>query len=170
MDAGFAVEIVGIREDPGFEFGTGGDVNKIAPGDVIRREYEAEPPIRLHGESRFRFPTAVLDGGMHLAREQVESGEQTQRAVTLAFVIAREGRLRPWLRRQVRRGVAECLDTRLLVIGDLRRRARLRAVVEHRRHAKTHRALPAPRHGLVAHAGCHRGDRTQQVGFTESLY
>ena len=37
-------------------------------------------------------PMAVLDRGMHLAGEQVDSGEQAQRALALVFVVAREGR------------------------------------------------------------------------------
>ena len=39
-------------------------------------------------------PTAILDAGMHMAGEQVDPGEQAQRAMTLVVVVAREARMR----------------------------------------------------------------------------
>jgi hypothetical protein len=55
---------------------------------------------------------------MHAAGEQVDASQQAQRAVALVFVVAREGRVRPKLRRQVGRSVADRLDAGLLVIGN----------------------------------------------------
>ena len=61
---------------------------------------------------------AILDAGMHLAGEQVDPGEQAQRAMALVFVVTREGRMRSGPRREVGCGVADRLDARLLVIRD----------------------------------------------------
>src|SRR3984893_5517301 len=61
---------------------------------------------------------AILDASMHLAREQVDPGEQAQSAMAFIFMIARAAGVRPRLRRQIARAVADCLDTRLLVVRD----------------------------------------------------
>ena len=60
-------------------------------------------------------PMAIFDARVHLAGEQVDPGEQAERAVALVFVITREGRVRSRLRRQVGCGAADRLDARLLV-------------------------------------------------------
>ena len=49
---------------------------------------------------------AIFDAGVNLAREQVDPGEQAQRAMALVFVITRPTRTRPGLRRQVGGGAA----------------------------------------------------------------
>ena len=49
-------------------------------------------------------PMAILDAGMHLAGDQIDAGQQAQRAVPPIFVVARERRMRSRLRRQVWRG------------------------------------------------------------------
>src|SRR6202044_4054863 len=61
---------------------------------------------------------AIFDAGVNLAREQVDPGEQAQRAMTLVFMIARPARMRPRLRWQVGGGVPDRLDSGLLVVGD----------------------------------------------------
>ena len=46
-------------------------------------------------------PMAILDASMHFACEQIDPGEQAQRAVALVFVVASEARVRPRMRRKV---------------------------------------------------------------------
>ena len=65
---------------------------------------------------------AVPDQGMNLAGEQIDTGQQTDCAIALVLVIAREGRMFAGLRRQVRGGRSESLNAGLLVIGDDRHR------------------------------------------------
>jgi hypothetical protein len=55
---------------------------------------------------------------MHLPGQQVDPGQKARRAMTFVFVVACERRVRSGLRRQIRRGVADRLDTGLLVIRD----------------------------------------------------
>jgi hypothetical protein len=42
-------------------------------------------------------PMAILDAGMHSAGQQVDTGQQAQRAMALVFVVACERRVRPGL-------------------------------------------------------------------------
>src|SRR6516164_688963 len=72
----------------------------------------------------FATAMAVLDQGVNLAGEQIDTGQQTDRAIALVLMIAREGRMFAGLRRQVRGGRSERLNARLLVIGDDRHRNR----------------------------------------------
>ena len=65
---------------------------------------------------------AILDQGVDLAGEQIDAGQQADRAVALVFVIAREGRMHAGLGRQVRGRRCDRLDAGLLVIGDDRHR------------------------------------------------
>ena len=53
---------------------------------------------------------------------QVDAGQQADRPVALILMIAREGRLRTGLGRQIRGGGGDRLDARFLVIGDDRHR------------------------------------------------
>lgn len=61
---------------------------------------------------------AILDEGMDMAGQEIDSGKQAQRAVAPLFVIAREGRMSAGFGRQVRRRLPDCLQARLLVVGD----------------------------------------------------
>ena len=61
---------------------------------------------------------ALLDTGMHLTGQQIDPGQQAQRAVTFVFMVASEAGMNAGLRRQIGCGVADRLDARLLVIGD----------------------------------------------------
>jgi hypothetical protein len=70
----------------------------------------------------FAAAMAVLDQGVNLAGEQIDTGQQTDCAIALVLVIAREGRMFAGLRRQVRGGRSERLNAGLLVIGDDRHR------------------------------------------------
>src|SRR5262245_8663228 len=60
----------------------------------------------------------VFDQGVNLAAEQVDAGQQTDRAIALVFVVACKGRVNMWLRRQVGGRCCDRLNTRLLVVGD----------------------------------------------------
>ena len=50
----------------------------------------------------FAAAVAVLDEGVNLPGEQIDAGQQTDRAVALVLVIAREGRMPAGFGRQVR--------------------------------------------------------------------
>jgi len=50
------------------------------------------------------------------------AGQQTDCAVAFVLVLTREGRMFPWLGRQVRRGGGDGLDAGLFIIGDDRHR------------------------------------------------
>ena len=65
---------------------------------------------------------AILHQGVNLAGQQVNSGQQAHRPMTLVFVVAREGRMNVRLGRQVGGRRRDRLDTRLLVVGDDRHR------------------------------------------------
>ena len=60
----------------------------------------------------------LLDQGVDLAGEQINPGEQAERAMALILVIAREGRMHAGLGRQIRRRRRNRLDARLLVVGE----------------------------------------------------
>src|SRR5208282_2382167 len=66
----------------------------------------------------FATAVAIPDQGVNLAAQQINPGQQTDGAVALIFMIAREGRVPAGLRRQVRSRGGDRLDTGLLVIGD----------------------------------------------------
>src|SRR5208337_3244097 len=77
---------------------------------------------KLEKFDEFAAAVAVLDEGVNPAGEQVDAGQQTDRAVALILVIAREGRVLARLGRQVRSRGRDRLDAGLLVIGDDRHR------------------------------------------------
>src|SRR6266478_4586550 len=68
---------------------------------------------------------AILDQGVNLAGEQIDAGQQADRAMTLVFMIAREGRMGAGLGRQIRRRRGNRLDAGLFVIRDDRHRIAL---------------------------------------------
>jgi hypothetical protein len=71
---------------------------------------------------------------MDLAGDEVDAGQQTDCAVALIFMLAREGRMHAGLGRQIRGGRRDRLDTRLLVVRDDRHRvARLFLLLRHGR-------------------------------------
>ena len=65
---------------------------------------------------------AVLDQGMNLAGDEIDPGQQADRAVALVFMLAGEGRMHARLGRQVRGGRCDRLNAGLLVVGDDRHR------------------------------------------------
>src|ERR1700751_1488640 len=65
---------------------------------------------------------AVSDQGMDLATEQIDAGQQAERAMTFVLMITREGRVDAGFRRQIWRRRRERLDSGLFIIGDNRHR------------------------------------------------
>ena len=57
----------------------------------------------LEKADEFARAMTILDTGMYFAGQQIDAGEQAQRAVALIFVVAREARVTPRLRRKVGR-------------------------------------------------------------------
>jgi len=65
---------------------------------------------------------AVSDEGMNFTGQQINAGQQTERTMAFVLMITREGRMDSGLRRQIRRGRCDGLDSRLFVVGDDRDR------------------------------------------------
>src|SRR4030095_8727781 len=65
---------------------------------------------------------AVSDEGMDLAGEQINPGQQAERAMAFVLMITREGRVDARLGRQIRRRRCDGLDSRLFIVGDDRHR------------------------------------------------
>src|ERR1700730_8250173 len=77
----------------------------------------------------FAATMSVLDEGVNLASEQINSGQEAHRTVALVFMIARKSWVGAGLGRQVRALVGDCLNPWLLIVRDDRHRfARLLAV------------------------------------------
>ena len=70
----------------------------------------------------FAAAMAILDESVNLAGKEVDPGQQTDRAVALILVVAREGRVLAGLGRQVGSRGGDRLDAGLLIIGDDRHR------------------------------------------------
>ena len=77
---------------------------------------------KLEELDKLAAAVAILHQGVNLAGQQVNSGQQAHRPMTLVFVVAREGRMNVRLGRQVGGRRRDRLDTRLLVVGDDRHR------------------------------------------------
>src|SRR6478672_3733882 len=67
---------------------------------------------------------AISDERVDLAGEQINPGQQAERAMTFVLMIAREGRMNVRHGWQIRRRRSDDLDARLLVVGDDRCRLR----------------------------------------------
>ena len=67
---------------------------------------------------------AISDERVDLAGEQINPGQQAERAMTFVLIIAREGRINVWHGWQIRRRRSDDRDARLLVVGDDRCRLR----------------------------------------------
>src|SRR5208282_1498807 len=77
---------------------------------------------KLEEFNEFAAAVAVVDEGVDLAGEQIDAGQQADRAVALVLVIAREGRMSAGLGRQVRGGRGDRLNAGLLIVGYNRHR------------------------------------------------
>ncbi len=65
---------------------------------------------KLEKFDEFAAAVAILDQSVNRAGEQVDAGQQADRAVAFIFMIAREGRVRAGLGRQIRGGRGDRLD------------------------------------------------------------
>ena len=65
---------------------------------------------------------AILDEGMDLAGEQINPGQQAERAMAFVLVIARKGGVDARLGRQIGRCGCDGLDSGLFIAGDDRHR------------------------------------------------
>ena len=84
-------------------FGLLGDVRGMIVEDQLDRRMGGIGGIeKLEEFNEFAAAVAILDQGMDLAGEQINAGQQADRAVALIFMIAREGRVRAGLGRQIR--------------------------------------------------------------------
>jgi hypothetical protein len=77
---------------------------------------------KLEEFDEFAAAMAILDQSVNLTGEQIDAGQQADRAITLIFVIAREGRMGSGFGRQIRRRHSNRLDAGLFVLGDDRYR------------------------------------------------
>src|ERR1700716_2360890 len=64
----------------------------------------------------------VSDERVDLSSEQINPGQQAERAIAFVLMIPREGGMDAWHRWQIRRRRRDGLDSRLLVVGDNRHR------------------------------------------------
>src|SRR5215471_2629753 len=100
-----------------------GDVRRMIVEDQLDRRMGRIGGIEeLEKFDEFATAMAVPDEGVNLTGEQIDAGQQTDRAVALVLVIAREGRMPARLGRKVWGRGGDRLDTGLLVIGDDRHR------------------------------------------------
>src|SRR6516225_11262099 len=65
---------------------------------------------------------AVSDEGMNLPGEQIDPGQEAERAMTLVFMVTREGWVNTRHGRQVRSRRCDGLNARFLIIGHDRHR------------------------------------------------
>jgi len=102
----------GLPRDPGFRLF--GDMRRVIGEDHIDRRMGRIGGVEQRGEfDEFATTMLVLDQGVHLAREEVDAGQQTDRAVALVLAPAREGRMHSGFGRQVRGGGRDDLDAGL---------------------------------------------------------
>src|SRR6516162_5561977 len=93
-----------------------GDMRGMIVEDQLDRRMGRIGSIdELEEFDEFATAMAVLDQGVNLAGEQIDTGQQTDRAIALVLMSAREGRMFAGLRRQVRGGRSERLNARFLV-------------------------------------------------------
>jgi hypothetical protein len=96
-----------------------GDVRGMIVEDQLDRRMGGIGGVeKLEEFDEFAAAVAILDEGVNLAGQQIDADQQTDGAVTLVFMIARESRMHAGLRRQVRGRGGNRLDTGLLVIRD----------------------------------------------------
>src|SRR5712672_2345870 len=92
----------GLTGEPGS--GLLGDVGGMIVEDQLDRRMGRIGGIeKLKEFDELAAAMAILDQGVNLTGEQIDAGQQADCAVTLVFMIAREGRMGAGLGRQIRR-------------------------------------------------------------------
>ena len=104
-----------------------GDPSSRFPGDMRGMIVEDQVDCRvgwvglieeLEELDELAAAVAILDQGVHLAGQQIDAGQQADRAVALVFMVACEGRMDAGFGRQIGGCCCDRLDTGLLVVGD----------------------------------------------------
>ena len=95
----------GLLGEPSFGF-LGNVRGMIVEDQLDRRVGWIGGVEKLEEFDEFAAAVAILDQSVNRAGEQVDAGQQADRAVALIFMIAREGRVRAGLGRQIRAVVA----------------------------------------------------------------
>ena len=97
---------------------------------------------QLEEFDEFAASVAILDQSVDLAGDEIDPGQQTDRAVPLVFMLAGKGRVHAGLRRQIGGGRGDRLDAWLLVVRD-DRHSRLAFRDGHRLFQEFHLAINA---------------------------
>ena len=95
-------------------FGFSGDVRGMIVEDQLDRSAGRIGRIeQLEELDELSAAVAVSDQGMHLAGEQIDPGQQAERAMAFVLIVTREGRVDAGFGRQIRRSRRNGLDSRL---------------------------------------------------------
>jgi len=93
-------------------FGLPGDVSGMIVEDQLDRGIGWIGGVEKFEElDELATAMAILDQGMDLSGEEIDPGEETERAVALVLEVAREAWIDPRLGRQIRCCVRDCLET-----------------------------------------------------------
>src|SRR4030088_461602 len=103
--------------------GFSGDMRRMVVQDHLDRRTGWVSGIeKLEEFDELAAAVTLLDQGMDLPGEKINSGQQAERAMALVLIIPRECRVGARHRRQIRCCRSDRLDSRLLVVGDNRHR------------------------------------------------
>src|SRR5664279_5992461 len=95
--------------------GFSGDMRRMVIEDQLDRGVGRISGIeKLEEFDELAAAVTLLDQGMDFAGEQIDPGQQAERAMALVLMITREGRVGARNGRQIRRRRCDGLDSRLL--------------------------------------------------------
>ena len=104
-------------------FGFSGDVRRVVVENQLDRSVDRIGGIKkLEEFNELSAAVAVSDEGMDLAGEQINPGQQAQRALPFVLMITHKGRVDAGLGWQIGRGRCDGLDSRFFIVGDDRHR------------------------------------------------
>src|SRR5262249_52941368 len=99
-----------------------GDVRGMIVEDQLDRGVGRVSGIeKLEGRDELSAAVAVSNEGVDLPGEQINAGQQAERAMTFVLMITRKGHMDAGDGRQIRSRRCDRLDSRLFVVGDDRR-------------------------------------------------
>ena len=105
----------GLGGEPGS--GLFGDMRRMIVEDQLDRRLGRIGGVETLGEfDEFAAAMAVLDQRMDFATDEIDAGQQADRAMALVFMFPCEGGVDARFGRQIRGGRRNRLDTRLLVV------------------------------------------------------